>query len=139
MSGRETDIVGPVVSERASANRIIGLLFLLGLVLAVCAGGILWYAGTRGPETPLPSATASGSASVKLAWNSSPSVKVIGYSILWGTESGRYTNSVEVGNETTGTLSGLKSGTTYYVVVVAVDAQGNRSPPSNELEVVARH
>ena len=110
---------------------------MLGLVLMLCVGGVLWHAGTRGPKTSDPSATASGSASVKLAWDRSPSAKVIGYWILSGTQSGKYTNSVEVGNETTGTLSGLNSGTTYYIVVVAFDAQGNRSPSSNELKVVA--
>lgn len=133
--------MSPVVSgrtKRTSANRIIGLLFVLGLVLVLCLGAILWHAGTRGPKTSGPSVTASGSSAVELAWDRSPSAKVTGYWILFGTESGRYPNSVEVGNETTGTLSGLKSGTKYYVVVVAVDAQGNRSPPSNELDVVAR-
>lgn len=111
---------------------------MLGLVLVLCVGGILWHAGTRGPKTSVPSATASGSTAVKLAWDRSPSAKVVGYWILSGTQSGRYTNSMEVGNETTGTLGSLTSGTKYYIVVVAVDAQGNRSPPSNELEVVAR-
>ena len=132
--------VSPVVSGRAkstSANRIIGLLLVLGLVLVLCVGGILWHAGTRGPKTSGPSATASGSATVNLAWDRSPSAKVVGYWILSGTQSGTYTNSLEVGNEATATLRGLKEGTKYYVVVVSFDAEGNRSPPSNELEVVA--
>jgi hypothetical protein len=132
--------MSPVVSGRAkrpTANRIAGLLFVLGLVLVLCVGGILWYAGTRGPKTSGLSATASGSASasLKLAWDRSPSTKVVGYRILSGTQSGTYIRSMEVGNETTGMLGGLTTGTKYYVVVVAVDAQGNQSAPSNEIEI----
>jgi hypothetical protein len=41
-----------------------------------------------------------------------------------------------VGDQTTATLTGLQSGTRYYIVAVAVDASGRESPPSNELEVV---
>jgi hypothetical protein len=73
---------------------------------------------------------------VRLAWDRSPSPKVVGNWVLFGTESGKYARSLEVGDETTATLSGLKSGTKYYIVVVAFDAERNRSPPSNELEVV---
>lgn len=43
---------------------------------------------------------------------------------------------MSVGNQTTATLTGLDRGAKYYVVTVAVDAQGNWSGPSNEIEVV---
>jgi chitodextrinase len=62
---------------------------------------------------------------------------VTGYKILFGTQPGNYSRSVSVGNQTTATLTGLEKGTRYYVVTVAVDAQGNQSRPSNEIEVVA--
>ena len=41
---------------------------------------------------------------------------------------------MSVGNQTTATLTGLERGTKYYVVTIAVDAQGNQSRPSNEIE-----
>jgi hypothetical protein len=123
-------------AKRTSANRVVRLLFALGLVLVLGVGGMLWYMGTQGPRTSGPSATSAGSASVRLAWDRSRSPKVVGYWILFGTESGKYTRSVEVGDVTTATLSGLETGAKYYVVAVAFDADGNRSLPSNELVVV---
>ena len=60
-----------------------------------------------------------------------------GYRILFGTQPGLYSGSMSVGNQTTATLTGLERGTKYYVVTIAVDAQGNQSRPSNEIEVVA--
>jgi hypothetical protein len=55
---------------------------------------------------------------------------------MFGTHPKDYTNVVYVGNEGKATLTNLKKGTRYYIVTVAVDAQGNLSAPSNELEVV---
>jgi hypothetical protein len=62
---------------------------------------------------------------------------VTGYRILYGTQPGLYTSSMSVGNQTAATLTGLERGTKYYVVTIAVDAQGNQSRPSNEIEIVA--
>lgn len=71
-----------------------------------------------------------------MAWDRSPSNKVTGYKILFGLQSGNYTDSVTVGDVATATLSGLRSGAKYYIVVIGIDAHGNVSPPSNELQVV---
>ena len=126
-------------AKKIAANRIIGLLFGAGLLIVLSVGGILWYAAIRATEGAVPStpSDAVGSSSVKLAWDASPSEKVTGYKILYGTQSRRYTNSVDVGKEATATLNGLVGGTRYYVVVLAVDAHGNQSAPSGELEIVA--
>ena len=53
-----------------------------------------------------------------------------------GARPGDYTDTVNVGNEGTVTLTNLKKGTRYYIVAVALDAEGNKSAPSNEIEVV---
>jgi len=82
-------------------------------------------------------ATSAATTSIQLAWDRAPDEKVRGYKILFGTQSGNYSDSMSVGNQTTATLTGLDRGTKYYVVAVAVDAQGNQSRPSNEIEVVA--
>jgi hypothetical protein len=55
---------------------------------------------------------------------------------MFGPQPRVYTNVMDVGNEGTATLTNLKKGTRYYIVTLAVDAQGNQSAPSNEIEVV---
>jgi hypothetical protein len=90
----------------------------------------------RQPASPAEGSAASATRSIRLAWDRSPDPSVTGYRILFGTVPGLYSSSLDVGNQTTATLNGLQSGTRYYIVAVAVDASGNRSPPSNELEVM---
>jgi hypothetical protein len=85
-------------------------------------------------QNPVPafSATLSGSYSVTLAWNSSPSTDVIGYHLYYGTASGIYTNDIVLGNGTTVTVSGLSSGGVYYFAMTAIGADGQESVLSNE-------
>ena len=77
--------------------------------------------------------TAQGSYAVKLAWNASVSTDVTGYCIHYGTASGRYASSIVVGNLTSGTVSGLADGDTYYFAISAVNAAGLESGFSNEV------
>src|SRR6266511_954901 len=60
-------------------------------------------------------------AQVTLAWNPSPSAGVDGYRVHYGTQSGAYTVSLDVGPVTTYTVAGLTSGQTYYFAVTAYD------------------
>lgn len=63
--------------------------------------------------------TTSFAASVTLAWDPSPDV-VSGYQIYWGTASGVYTNSLDVGLVTQATVTGLDDGEiTYYFALTA--------------------
>ncbi|NQX01618.1 c-type cytochrome [bacterium] len=72
---------------------------------------------------------ASGSATaIGLAWNVSASPGVTGYRILYGTSAGNLSESVEVGNVTAATISGLVSGQTYFLAVVALTADGQSLP-----------
>ncbi len=57
---------------------------------------------------------------------------VTGYRIYFGTESGRYTNTIDAGNTTTYTLTNLSPGT-YYFAVTAYNASGNESAYSDEV------
>ena len=70
-------------------------------------------------------------ADVTLAWdpNAEP---VDGYRLHYGTSSGIYTHSMDAGNATQATISGLNTDTTYYIVVRAYDADGE-SGNSNEV------
>jgi len=71
-----------------------------------------------------------------LAWSASSSSLVTGYKLYYGTKSQNYSFFIDVGNQTTGTVTGLQDNVTYYAVVAAYDAQGTESPASNEVNFV---
>ncbi len=56
-----------------------------------------------------------------------------GYMLYYGTSSGVYTTSVDVGNVESSLVTGLTSGTTYYFVVTAYDTSRNESGYSTEV------
>src|SRR5262245_62808915 len=71
-------------------------------------------------------------ANVTLAWNASSSPNISSYTLKYGTTSGSYPNTRDVGNSLTGTISNLTAGVPYYFVVTARDNSGAESNPSNE-------
>jgi hypothetical protein len=73
------------------------------------------------------------SATVTVAWDPNPEPTVAGYNMYYGTSSGRYTNSVDVGSETRCAISALQEGVTYYLAVTAYDGSGNQSGYSDEI------
>ena len=79
------------------------------------------------------SAAPGSTGSVALGWNPSPDTNAIGYRLLFGAISGGYTNQVDAGAATSVTINGLQLNVTYYFSVVAYDAVGRQSPPSNEI------
>jgi hypothetical protein len=70
-------------------------------------------------------------ATVTLAWN--PSAGGAGYNLYFGGVSQNYTNMLDVGNATNGTVTGLNDGITYYFAVTAYDVAGLESPFSSEI------
>ena len=58
-------------------------------------------------------------AQLFIEWDESPSPGVDGYIMYYGTQSGNYTESVDVGNTTSCTISNLVAGQTYYFAVSA--------------------
>jgi hypothetical protein len=72
-------------------------------------------------------------ASVALVWDPNTEPGLAGYKIHWGTSSGNYTSSMDVGNTTTCTIDGVQEGKTYYFVATAYDGQGNESEYSNQV------
>ena len=93
-------------------------------------------AGTTSAPSP------SQSPSVTLAWGANapttnPATNTVGYRLYMGPASGNYTQSTDVGNSTTATVSALVSGSTYYFAVTAYDAAGAEGPPSNEVSFTA--
>lgn len=74
--------------------------------------------------------------SVTISWNANPEADVVGYVVLYGTQSGVYAFSQPVGKVTTATLANLKDGQTYYIVIRAVNADGLSGPMSGEVSAV---
>ena len=61
-------------------------------------------------------------ASASLAWNASPSANVGGYVVSYGQSGSNYNSSIDVGNTTTYTVTGLQEGAIYYFAVKAYDS-----------------
>src|SRR5262245_10953974 len=76
---------------------------------------------------------AANAATLTLAWDPSSGPDTSGYVIYWGTQSGVYSNSLDIGNQTQQQVSGLADGTTYYFVVRAYNSARALSVPSEEV------
>jgi hypothetical protein len=80
---------------------------------------------------------ANAASSVTLAWNTSSSTNVTGYNLHYGTASQSYNKTIDVGNATNTTISGLIDGTTYFFAATAYNAAGTESDFSNEATYTA--
>jgi PKD repeat protein len=75
---------------------------------------------------------------INLAWDPSTSSNVGGYKIAYGTSSGSYTSTVDAGNKTTYSVSGLQDGAKYFFAVKAYDTNKTvESAFSNEINATA--
>lgn len=75
---------------------------------------------------------------VSLAWDAPEGTPPASYIVEWGPSHGTYVASASVpGAVTTFVAPGLRAGMRYYFVVRAVDRNGVRSEPSNEISAVA--
>ncbi len=79
------------------------------------------------------------SASATLSWDApttntdgSPLADLAGYKLYYGTSSGSYSQTINVGTTSSYTVTGLLGGT-YYFAVTAYDSEGNESAYSNEV------
>ena len=71
--------------------------------------------------------------SVTLTW--SPVSGASGYKLYWGTNSGSYSNYLDVGNVTSYTINDLENDRTYYFVFTSYTKQGAESEYSNEVAI----
>ena len=76
------------------------------------------------------------SAQLTLVWNPNTEVDLAGYKIYYGTASRTYGNSINIGNVTIYTLTGLSAGQRYFIAVTAYNEFGE-SGYSNEVNGVA--
>ena len=95
--------------------------FVLGLTLLAAIMSLLML-----------STGSASAASLTLAWDSSPST-VAGYLVSWGTRSGVYDHTLDVGNALSTPVPGLADGTNYYFVVQAYSSNSTLSAYSNEV------
>ncbi|WP_028550695.1 fibronectin type III domain-containing protein [Paenibacillus sp. UNC451MF] len=71
---------------------------------------------------------------IGVEWKSVPGAT--GYKVKYGTTSGTYTNTIDVGNNLGKLIRGLTVGTTYYFAVTAYNGRGE-SGPSSEMTATA--
>jgi len=78
-------------------------------------------------------ATIAHSAEVGLQWDPTTEPELAGYKLYYGLDSGNYTSSMDVGNQTSFTLSNLEYDTVYYFAVTAYSIDGGESDYSGEI------
>jgi len=70
---------------------------------------------------------------VTLNWDPNFEPDIAGYKLRYGTTSGTPSQTIDVGNTTTATVSDLNYSTTYYFTVTAYNTAGLESLPSNQV------
>ena len=78
-------------------------------------------------------ATRAFAGGVTLAWDPVNSPLLVGYMVYYGPAAGNYTSSIDVGNTTAYTVSGLVEGTTYHFATTAYAAGHAQSGYSNDV------
>jgi len=72
-------------------------------------------------------------ASVTLTWDPNSEPDIAGYKLYYGKTSGSYEFAIDVGNQTSYSISDLEDGKTYYFIVRAYNVFGKESDFSGEL------
>jgi Malectin domain/Bacterial TSP3 repeat len=102
--------------RRSAAHGLSGIgLWVLALLLLMCS-------------------TNAFAAPITLAWDAVSDPDLAGYKLYYGYGSRQYSVTVNVGNYTTATVSGLKDAQIYYLAVTAYDTSENESAFSNEVK-----
>jgi hypothetical protein len=114
------------VKEKFDMSRISFLFFVLFLGIT-----LLLFAVLPGPLA-VRHADADA-ASVTLAWDPNTELDLAGYKLYYGTASGAYEFAIDVGNQTTYSISGFREGGDYYFAVTAYNAYGLESGFSDEV------
>jgi hypothetical protein len=119
-------------------KHLINLSIITSLILAIagCGGG--GSGGSGGGGSTITTNTTISNGSVTLSWDApttnsdgSPLSDFAGYKVYYGSSSGSYTNSVDVGNIAGASVSSLASGS-WCFAVTAYDTSGNESNYSGE-------
>ena len=84
------------------------------------------------PGTPSAVLSDTGEVTIAFAGNNAGMVDLTGYKLHYGTASGSYDTTVDIGAATSYILPGLPTGATYYLAVSSYDYTGNESTNSAE-------
>jgi hypothetical protein len=91
---------------------------------------------TGSPKSiPVTMTVGTPTASVTASWSANTESDIAGYKVYYGKSSGSYTNSINVGNVTTHTITGLSTGRTYYIAISAFDKSGNENKLSTATSI----
>lgn len=99
----------PLLSQRRMPKHRIARIGAVVGFLSLCAGSV-------DAATP-----------IALVWDRSPD-PVTGYLVMWGTQSGQYTQSLNVGNTTTTSILPTTANRVYYFAVKAYNSSGTSAP-----------
>jgi len=99
------------VSHKKSTRKVIGMFSIVGLLMLLCTAA--W-----------------ADQSVSLSWNTNADASAAGYALYRGSSPGNYTSRIDVGTNTTVTLTGLKEGQTNYFTVAAYNSARIEGSPS---------
>ncbi len=91
------------------------------------ASRLLVLLGLIGASAQLPG------QSITLGWTASPDPTVTGYIIYWGPASENYTESEDVGTNTSTTISSLSAGLTYYFAATSYNSARIQSTDTAEI------
>lgn len=83
-------------------------------------------------SSPVQGESGSLDGQVTLEWAASPDPGITGYKLYYGTQSGIYSEILDIGGNLEAELSGLAAGSTYYCNVTAYNSSGLESPFSEE-------
>jgi hypothetical protein len=98
------------------------------------------------PSPPTGLVAVPGDGEVTLRWNAVPEPDLTGYTVFYGTRSGRYfgtgaeigSSPATIGERTEVTLDGLENGTLYFFAVASRDASSTAGESVLSSEVTAR-
>jgi len=96
-------------------------------------GGLIGLSSFLAALTIIAFPTLLSASTVTIAWDANKEPDVSGYVVFFGTRSGNYSGSVDVGNSTSALMNVTDTSTTYYFAVAAYTTSGTRSALSAEV------
>lgn len=110
------------------------------ITIYIATSGDIEYSNTTtitldnvAPGTPSGLGAEFGDMRIFISWDQNTESDLGGYKIYYGTASGAYDHTADVGTRGSYTLEGLANGVTYYIAVSAVDLAENESGLSAEV------
>ena len=129
--GGPNRIADPTTTDYADAGALLASESYFYLVSAVDSQGNV--GNPRGSDVTSAPTLAGNFSTTAADLNWTPAGgDVAGYLVLWGTQSGNYTNTKDVGVSVVDSVFPLIVGLDHFFVVVPYDSEGNLGPASNE-------